>query len=163
MVCSSLQIRSLIFMLPSFVYAYASSLSQIRNCAETKILHDPNAAFIPAPAPPVVNNEVPMSTPQEFTSGVSIPVSLPSSSLETSYSSAGSHGKTIVGYYASWQWYDRNKLAAPENMDFTKVQRVNFAFFQIDTQGNMWGTDAWGEFYFFSRIHTWTILFSFIA
>ena len=137
--------------------------SQIRNCAETKILHDPNAAFIPAPAPPVVNNELPMSTPQEFTSGVSIPVSLPSSSLETSYSSAGSHGKTIVGYYASWQWYDRNKLAAPENMDFTKVQRVNFAFFQIDTQGNMWGTDAWGEFYFFSRIHTWTILFSFIA
>ena len=70
-------------------------------------------------------------------------------------SSGASHGKTIVGYYASWQWYDRyelsriyvlqaniiltlvvcfrNKLAAPENMDFTKVQRVNYAFFQTDT------------------------------
>lgn len=41
-----------------------------------------------------------------------------------------------------WQWYDRNKKAAPQNMDFTKVQRVNYAFFQTDTQGNMWGTDA---------------------
>ena len=35
-----------------------------------------------------------------------------------------SHSKTIIGYYASWQWYDRNKLAAPINMDFTKVTRV---------------------------------------
>ncbi|EJK66925.1 hypothetical protein THAOC_12102, partial [Thalassiosira oceanica] len=39
--------------------------------------------------------------------------------------------------------YDRNKLAAPENMDFTKVQRVNFAFFQNDEEGNIWGTDSW--------------------
>mmetsp|Transcript_3415 Transcript_3415/g.6566 ORF Transcript_3415/g.6566 Transcript_3415/m.6566 type:complete len:585 (-) Transcript_3415:1200-2954(-) len=30
-------------------------------------------------------------------------------------------------------------------MDFTKVQRVNFAFFQIDEQGNMWGTDSWAD------------------
>ena len=34
------------------------------------------------------------------------------------------HSKTIIGYYASWQWYDRNKLAEPSNMDFTKVTRV---------------------------------------
>ena len=32
--------------------------------------------------------------------------------------------KTIIGYYASWQWYDRESLAAPSNMDFTKVTRV---------------------------------------
>ena len=55
----------------------------------------------------------------------------------------GKHDKEIIGYYASWQWYDRSKLAKPENMDFRKVTRVNFAFFQIDTAGNIWGTDDW--------------------
>lgn len=30
-------------------------------------------------------------------------------------------------------------------MDFTKVQRVNYAFFQTDTSGNLWGTDSWGD------------------
>jgi GH18 family chitinase len=46
-------------------------------------------------------------------------------------------------YYASWQWYDRSQKAAPSNMDFTKLDRVNFAFFQTDTDGNLWGTDSW--------------------
>lgn len=58
-------------------------------------------------------------------------------------SSSSSKNKTIIGYYASWQWYDREKLASPMNMDFTKVQRVNFAFFQTDTDGNLYGTDSW--------------------
>jgi chitinase len=53
--------------------------------------------------------------------------------------------KEIIGYYASWQWYDRSKLAKPENMDFRKVTRVNFAFFQIDVDGNIWGTDDWAD------------------
>ncbi len=47
--------------------------------------------------------------------------------------------KTIIGYYASWQWYDREKLASPQNMDFTKYTRVNFAFFQTDVEGNLFG------------------------
>jgi GH18 family chitinase len=34
------------------------------------------------------------------------------------------HAKTIIGYYASWQWYDRDKLASPVNMDFRKISRV---------------------------------------
>ena len=34
------------------------------------------------------------------------------------------HSKTVIGYYASWQWYDRKKLAKPTNMDFSKVTRV---------------------------------------
>lgn len=34
------------------------------------------------------------------------------------------HSKTIIGYYASWQWYDRDKLASPVNMDFKKISRV---------------------------------------
>ena len=57
------------------------------------------------------------------------------------------HGtnKRIIGYYAGWQWYDRDKLANPDNMDFTKVQRVNYAFFQPDALGNIYGTDRWGD------------------
>jgi chitinase len=80
-------------------------------------------------------------------SNIAIPVSEGSASYLTSGPKLGlsSHGKTIIGYYASWQWYDRNKLASPENMDFTKVQRVNYAFFQTNTNGDLWGTDSWGD------------------
>ena len=30
-------------------------------------------------------------------------------------------------------------------MDFRKVQRVNYAFFQPDARGNIFGTDRWGD------------------
>jgi hypothetical protein len=53
------------------------------------------------------------------------------------------HDKTIIGYYASWQWYDRDGLAAPANMDFSKITRANFAFFQITEEGYIYGTDSW--------------------
>jgi len=57
------------------------------------------------------------------------------------------HGtnKKIIGYYAGWQWYDRNKLADPVNIDFRKMQRVNYAFFQFDKQGELYGIDRWGD------------------
>jgi len=53
--------------------------------------------------------------------------------------------KEIIAYYASWQWYDRNKLAKPSNLDFGKVTIVNFAFFQPDTEGTLFGTDDWAD------------------
>lgn len=53
--------------------------------------------------------------------------------------------KSIVTATAGWQWYDRDKLADPSNMNFRKVQRVNYAFFQPDVQGNIYGTDRWGD------------------
>ena len=43
---------------------------------------------------------------------------------------------------ASWQWYDRDGLAAPINMDFSKITRANFAFFQITEDGYIYGTDV---------------------
>jgi hypothetical protein len=58
---------------------------------------------------------------------------------------ARSHDKTIIGYYASWQWYDRSGLSAPFNMDFTKITRANFAFFQITDEGYIYGTDTWAD------------------
>ena len=53
--------------------------------------------------------------------------------------------KEIIGYYASWQWYDRSGLAKPQNLDFSKVTIVNFAFFQPDADGNLYGTDSWAD------------------
>ena len=46
---------------------------------------------------------------------------------------------------ASWQLYDRSQLAKPANMDFNKLTRVNFAFFQTDVDGNIWGTDVYAD------------------
>ena len=45
----------------------------------------------------------------------------------------------------SWQWYDRNKLAAPPNVDFSKYDRINYAFFQPDEFGSLFGTDEWAD------------------
>jgi len=53
--------------------------------------------------------------------------------------------KTVIGYYASWQWYDRDKFADPQNIDFSKYDRINYAFFQPCPQGNLYGTDKWGD------------------
>lgn len=53
--------------------------------------------------------------------------------------------KTVIGYYASWQWYDRNKFADPKNIDFSKYDRINYAFFQPDKEGNIYGTDEWAD------------------
>lgn len=67
--------------------------------------------------------------------------------VQSSINPVAPHGtdKKILGYYAGWQWYDREKLASPANMDFRKVQRVNYAFFQPDISGNIYGTDRWGD------------------
>ena len=51
--------------------------------------------------------------------------------------------KTVIGYYAIWQLYDNTERAKPTNMEFSKVDRVNYAFFQTDAMGNIWGTYSW--------------------
>mmetsp|Transcript_15025 Transcript_15025/g.29711 ORF Transcript_15025/g.29711 Transcript_15025/m.29711 type:complete len:1992 (-) Transcript_15025:64-6039(-) len=54
-------------------------------------------------------------------------------------------GKNVIGYYPSWQWYKNNERSKPTNMNFQKIDRVNFAFFQTDEDGNIWGTDSWAD------------------
>ena len=49
--------------------------------------------------------------------------------------------RLLTGSYAVWQWYDRNNLASPGNIDFNKLSRVNYAFFQTDGDGYLFGTD----------------------
>lgn len=52
-------------------------------------------------------------------------------------------GKNVIGYYPSWQWYKNNERSKPANMNFQKVDRVNFAFFQTDEDGNIWGVSQY--------------------
>ena len=59
--------------------------------------------------------------------------------------SALAHDKTMIAYYASWQWYDRGQHAKPSNLDHSKVTRYNFAFFQVTPTGEIYGTDSWAD------------------
>ena len=75
--------------------------------------------------------------PQSYTSREGF-----SSTTRNGSGSSNSVGKTVIGYYAAWQWYDNAERASPMNMQFNKVDRVNFAFFQVDGEGRVWGTDS---------------------
>jgi hypothetical protein len=48
--------------------------------------------------------------------------------------------KNATAYYYPRKYYERNGLGKPENIDFTKVSKVNYASFQTDEIGNIWGT-----------------------
>ena len=53
--------------------------------------------------------------------------------------------REIIGYYPSWQWYKRSQLMGPENLDYSKYTILNYSFFAPDTNGNLFGTDAWAD------------------
>lgn len=54
-------------------------------------------------------------------------------------------GKNVIGYYTSWEWYKRQGLASPVNIDFSKYSIINYAYFKPDTLGNLDGMDAWAD------------------
>ncbi|KAL7550345.1 hypothetical protein ACHAWF_013592 [Thalassiosira exigua] len=131
---------------------------QFWNCAEATIAEGtaPPSIAPPATPPDATSAEAPEGggaelgeegRPQGHLQGGlqqsedpgAVPFSATPASIERS------HAKTIIGYYASWQWYDRQKLAEPKNLDFAKVTRVNFAFFQTNVRGDIWGTDSWAD------------------
>eukprot|EP00804_Cyclotella_cryptica_P020277 CCRYP_015903-RA/>CCRYP_015903-RA protein AED:0.05 eAED:0.05 QI:474/1/1/1/1/0.9/10/478/2037 len=55
------------------------------------------------------------------------------------------HPFSVVGYYAAWQWYDRQKVAVPQNIPWNRITRVAYAFFMLDESGDIWGTDSWAD------------------
>ncbi len=74
-----------------------------------------------------------LSTDNDVDGGPSPSPSLPPytmgpSALSPSYKKR----KMVIGYYALWQWYDRNKLTDPVNVNFAKYTWINYAFFQPD-------------------------------
>lgn len=36
----------------------------------------------------------------------------------------GGYSKTMIGYYASWQWYNHMGIAAPKNFDWSNITRT---------------------------------------
>jgi hypothetical protein len=62
-----------------------------------------------------------------------------------SRSSGSDSTMKVIGYYANWQWYSNQERPSPLNMQFTKLDRVNFAFFQTNDKGDIWGTDTWAD------------------
>ena len=106
------------------------------NCAGSEdtsaptLVHTQSPTQSPTKAPTKDATEAPTKAPSVISP--SIDTDEPTESVTASLTKPPSDpaDKTIIGYYASWQQYDRNGLAKPENMDFTKVDRVNFAFFR---------------------------------
>ncbi len=59
--------------------------------------------------------------------------------------SVKSNCKIIIGYYPSWQQYKRNGLMSPDNVDYSKYTILNYSFFAPLPNGEIVGTDAWGD------------------
>ncbi|KAL7472651.1 hypothetical protein ACHAXS_013011 [Conticribra weissflogii] len=115
--------------LPSLVPSMSPSAYPTRNVTK-----------LPTLMPSVEPSQIPSIRPS------SIPSQAPSFKPSSKPSSAPSKEKKLVNtYFCSWQWYDRNKLARPKNFDFSKVDRVNFAFFQTNEKGDIFGTDSWAD------------------
>jgi chitinase len=51
----------------------------------------------------------------------------------------------VVGYYASWKWYDRDKLVNPETIDYSKYTVLNYAFFKPQVDGTITYGDSWAD------------------
>lgn len=81
--------------------------------------------------------------PQQFKTPTPQPMNKPNALLAWDPNVNQGHSKTIIRYYALWQWYNRNGVAALINVDFSKITRANFAFFQITFEGGIFGTDSW--------------------
>jgi len=57
---------------------------------------------------------------------------------------AGS-SKTVIGYFANWQWYDRDKTMNPITFPYEKYDILNYAFFKADTDGSITESDSWAD------------------
>lgn len=53
--------------------------------------------------------------------------------------------REVIGYYPSWQWYDRNGLVNPQSIVYTKYSIINYAFFKPKADGSLEGTDTWAD------------------
>jgi len=116
--------------------------------------------IIPYPPHAILPCHIPTSATAIASSSATLPRAYTSHegwSSSTRSSVQNGSPKTVVGYYAAWQSYDNDDRALPKNMQFSKVDRVNFAFFQMDEEGNVWGTDSWADPIALFGPHDWSI------
>jgi chitinase len=65
--------------------------------------------------------------------------------IATSFKSIGQSCYEVVGYYPSWQWYDRNKLVNPQTIDYSKYTILNYAFLKPEVDGSISLFDSWAD------------------
>lgn len=53
--------------------------------------------------------------------------------------------REVVGYYASWKWYKRNKLVNPESIRYSNYTIINYAFFKPEDDGSIVSGDAFAD------------------
>ena len=53
--------------------------------------------------------------------------------------------KEIIGFYASWQFYDRDKLAKPENIDCRRFTTLIYSLFEPTKDGHLRGGDQFAD------------------
>lgn len=53
--------------------------------------------------------------------------------------------REVIGHYAGWQWYDRNKLMNPESVPYGKYTILTYAFFEPQSDGSLRISDPWGD------------------
>ena len=73
------------------------------------------------------------------------PTALPREHVSREGWSSATRTRTVVGYYSVHNWYDNGERSKPANLQLSKVDRVNFAFFQLDESGSVWGTDSYAD------------------
>ncbi|MDB5102479.1 MAG: hypothetical protein JWP91_168 [Fibrobacteres bacterium] len=56
-----------------------------------------------------------------------------------------SESHEVIGYYPSWQWYDREHKVRPATIPYEKLTIINFAFFKPNADGSLSGTDSWAD------------------
>mmetsp|Transcript_56406 Transcript_56406/g.119893 ORF Transcript_56406/g.119893 Transcript_56406/m.119893 type:complete len:702 (+) Transcript_56406:36-2141(+) len=69
-------------------------------------------------------------------------LALSSSVRQSSVAAEATADMEVVGYYGPHRFRGRNGLSKPENIDFTKLTRINYGPFQINEHGSIWGTDV---------------------
>ncbi|MEY4594084.1 MAG: hypothetical protein RIQ47_494 [Bacteroidota bacterium] len=65
--------------------------------------------------------------------------------LFTSLCRAQSPCREVIGYYAGWQWYDRNHLMSPQTVPYQKYSVLTYAFMQPQANGTILISDPWGD------------------
>ena len=111
----------------------SSSATSTNNVEDVEILSWSKEDVTTFPLPQLQPYETETITlPREFIS-------------QEGWSSTSRHGKKVIGYYTNWQWYANQERASPVNMQFSKVDRVVFAFFQMSEGGEIWGMDDWAD------------------
>jgi GH18 family chitinase len=94
------------------------------------------------PRPPLTHVDEFLSLDPKNTPDTNVPREFKS---QEGWSVASRKKKTLTGYYASWRYYANQERTKPMNMKFQKVDRVVYAFFQTNSDGDIWGTDPWAD------------------